>query len=122
MTVDGRPPTHGDPAGSRGHRYRSAVGDSIMKATWNNAVIAESNTTVVVEGTHYFPPESVNKEYFKESNSHTVCSWKGEASYYDVVVNGKTNSDAAWYYPTAKDEAKEIENHVAFWKGVEVVA
>ena len=89
-----------------------------MKATWNNTVIAESNDTVVVEGNHYFPPESVNKEYFQESNSHTTCPWKGEASYYNVVVNGETNKDAAWYYPEPKEAAAEIKDRVAFWRGV----
>ena len=93
-----------------------------MKAIWNNEVLAESDKTVVVEGNHYFPDDSTNKEFFKQSETHTVCGWKGTASYYDVVANGKTNKDAAWFYPTPKDDAKEIENHVAFWKGVEVVA
>ena len=93
-----------------------------MKAIWNNEILAESDKTVVVEGNHYFPEDSINKEFFKQSETHTVCGWKGTASYYDVVANGKTNKDAAWFYPTPKDDAKEIENHVAFWKGVEVVA
>ena len=92
-----------------------------MKAIWNNEILAESDKTVVVEGNHYFPDDSINKEFFKRSETHTVCGWKGTASYYDVVANGKTNKDAAWFYPTPKDDAKEIENHVAFWKGVEVV-
>jgi uncharacterized protein (DUF427 family) len=91
-----------------------------MKATWNNAVIAESNDTVVVEGNHYFPPESVNQEYFQESNSHTICPWKGEASYYNVVVDGDTNKDGAWYYPEPKEAAAEIKDRVAFWRGVKV--
>jgi uncharacterized protein (DUF427 family) len=91
-----------------------------MKAIWNGAVIAESNNTVVVEGNHYFPPDAVNKEYFQPSGTHTVCGWKGTASYYNVVVNGEVNKDAAWYYPSAKDAAKNIENYVAFWKGVKV--
>lgn len=93
-----------------------------MKAIWNDAVLAESDKTVVVEGNHYFPDDSINKEFFKPSETHTVCGWKGTASYYDVAVGGATNKDAAWYYPAAKDEAKNIENHVAFWKGVEVTA
>ncbi len=93
-----------------------------MKAIWNNEVLAESDKTVVVEGNHYFPDDSINKEFFKQSETHTVCGWKGTASYYDVVAGGKTNKDAAWFYPDAKDDAKNIENHVAFWKGVEVVA
>ncbi len=93
-----------------------------MKAIWNNEILAESDATIVVEGNHYFPADSINKEYFRESETHTVCGWKGEASYYDVVANGETNADAAWFYPSPKDAAKEIENYVAFWKGVEVVA
>jgi uncharacterized protein (DUF427 family) len=91
-----------------------------MKATWNGATLAESDDTVVVEGNHYFPEESIKKEYFKASDKHTTCPWKGEASYYDVVVDGETNSGAAWYYPEPKDAAKQIDGHVAFWKGVEV--
>ncbi len=93
-----------------------------MKAIWNNEIIAMSDATVVVDDNHYFPPESIIKQFFAASDTHTVCGWKGEASYYDVVVGGETNSDAAWYYPAAKDAAKNIENHVAFWKGVEIVA
>ena len=92
------------------------------KAVWNGAVLAESANTEVVEGNHYFPPESVHRQYFRESPTHTVCPWKGTASYYDVVVNGQTNKQAAWYYPTPKDAAKNIAGYVAFWKGVQVVA
>lgn len=91
-----------------------------MKAIWNNMVIAESNDTHVIENNHYFPPGSVHKDYLKSSDKHTSCPWKGEASYYNVVVDGKTNQNAAWYYPDPKDAAKEIKNYVAFWKGVEV--
>jgi uncharacterized protein (DUF427 family) len=91
-----------------------------MKATWNNAVLAESNDTVVVEGNHYFPSESIHREHFRESATHSTCPWKGEASYYDVVVNGEVNKDAAWYYPNPKQAAKNIEGRVAFWKGVKV--
>ena len=91
-----------------------------MKATWNGSVLAESNDTVVVEGNHYFPADSINKEYFSPSETHTVCGWKGIASYYDVTVNGDTNKDAAWYYPEAKPDAKNVEGYVAFWKGVVV--
>ncbi len=91
-----------------------------MKATWNNAVLAESNDTVVVEGNHYFPAESIQREHFRDSATHTTCPWKGEASYYDVVVNDEVNKDAAWYYPNPKEAAKNIEGHVAFWKGVKV--
>jgi uncharacterized protein (DUF427 family) len=92
-----------------------------MKAIWNGKVLAESDETVVVEGNHYFPEDSINKDYFKPTETNTVCGWKGTASYYSVEVDGDTNTDAAWYYPNAKEEAKNIENHVAFWKGVEVV-
>lgn len=91
-----------------------------MKAIWNGQVIAESNDTIVVEGNHYFPADSVKKEFFKESATHTVCPWKGTASYYSLEVDGETNADAAWYYPETKPMANQIENYVAFWKGVEV--
>lgn len=91
-----------------------------MKAIWNGATLADSENTVVVEGNHYFPADSINTEFFKPSQTHTVCGWKGTADYYDVVVDGKTNSDAAWFYPAPKDDAKEIAGHIAFWKGVEV--
>ena len=91
-----------------------------MKAIWNNEVIAESNDTVVVEGNHYFPHDSIKKEYFKTSDSHTTCPWKGVASYYTVEVNGSENPDAAWYYPETSELAKGIKNYVAFWKGVKV--
>ncbi len=93
-----------------------------MRATWQGAVLAESDETVVVEGNHYFPPSSVNRELFATSATHSTCPWKGEASYYDVTVGGQTNADAAWYYPEPKDAAKEIRDHVAFWKGVTVEA
>jgi len=92
----------------------------MAKATWNGAVIAESDRTEVVEGNHYFPSDSIKKEYFQESSTHTTCPWKGVASYYNVAVDGQTNKDAAWYYPTAKEKAKNIEGYVAFWKGVKV--
>jgi uncharacterized protein (DUF427 family) len=87
---------------------------------WNGAVLAESTLTEVVEGNHYFPADSIKREYFKDSPTQTVCSWKGTASYYTVDVNGKQNADAAWFYPAPKDAAKNITNYVAFWKGVEV--
>jgi len=93
-----------------------------MKAIWNGAVLAESSQTVIVEGTHYFPTASMNRQYFRPSGSHTTCHWKGEASYYDVVVNSETNKDAAWYYADPSDAAKEIKDHVAFWKGVQVTS
>ncbi len=91
-----------------------------MKATWNGAVLAESDDTIVVEGNHYFPPQTINIEYFQESSTHTICPWKGAASYYSVVVDGQVNKDAAWYYPETKPAADEIKGHVAFWKGVRV--
>jgi uncharacterized protein (DUF427 family) len=91
-----------------------------MKATWNGAILAESDQTVVVEGNHYFPAEAMNKEFFESSSSHTYCPWKGEASYYNVVVNGEVNKDAAWYYPDPKEAAAEIKDRIAFWHGVQV--
>ncbi len=90
------------------------------RAIWNGAVIAESDATIVVEGNHYFPPDSVRREYLRDSQTHTVCSWKGTASYYDVVVNGEVNRDAAWYYPTPKAAAQQIAGYIAFWRGVKV--
>lgn len=94
----------------------------MAKATFNGAVLAESDRTEIVEGNHYFPPDSIRREYFEESSTTTVCPWKGTASYYDVVVDGKTDKDAAWYYPSAKDAAKRIEGYVAFWRNVTVEA
>ncbi len=94
----------------------------MAKAIWNGVVLAESDKTIVVEGNHYFPPDAINKEYFKTSDYHTTCPWKGVASYYTVVVNGDENPNAAWYYPTPKDAAKQITNYVAFWRGVKVEA
>ena len=91
-----------------------------MRATWKGAVLAESEETVVVEGNHYFPADSLNREHFRESATHTTCPWKGVASYYDVLAGGEVNADAAWYYPEPKDAAKEIEGRVAFWRGVRV--
>ncbi|MGC8825912.1 MAG: DUF427 domain-containing protein [Anaerolineae bacterium] len=92
-----------------------------MKAIWNGAVIAESDKTIVVEGNHYFPPESVRREYLQPSDTHTTCPWKGTASYYHVVVGGEVNRDAAWYYPEPKPAASHIKDYVAFWRGVQVV-
>ncbi|WP_367388298.1 DUF427 domain-containing protein [Lewinella sp. LCG006] len=89
-------------------------------AIWNGQVIAESNDLVRLEGNYYFPADSLKKEFLKESSTHTVCPWKGTASYYSLEVNGATNADAVWYYPTPKDAAKEITDRVAFWKGVEI--
>lgn len=93
-----------------------------MRAVWNDIVIAESQDTVVVEGNHYFPPDSIRAEYFKPSDTNTVCPWKGTASYYTLDVGGKQNPDAAWYYPDAKPAADEIKGRIAFWKGVQVSA
>lgn len=92
------------------------------RATWNGATLAESDQTVIVEGNHYFPPESLDQSYFAESDKQTRCAWKGVASYFDVVVDGETNAAAAWYYPTPSDAASEIEDYVAFWRGVQVEA
>jgi uncharacterized protein (DUF427 family) len=92
----------------------------MARAIWNGAIIAESDATVVVEGNHYFPPEAVKREHLSESASHTVCGWKGTASYYNVVVNGAINKDAAWYYAQPKDDAKQIAGYIAFWRGVRV--
>lgn len=92
------------------------------KAVWKNAVLAESDNCKQVEGNTYFPPDSLNKEYFADSSTTSVCGWKGTANYYTVKVDGAENKDAAWVYRDPKDAAKEITNHVAFWKGVEVVS
>jgi uncharacterized protein (DUF427 family) len=91
-----------------------------MQAVWNGKVLAQSDRTVVVEGNHYFPPDAVNREFFEGSETHTQCPWKGTASYYTVSVDGKSNPDAAWYYPQPKAEAENIRDYVAFWRGVEV--
>ncbi|MFC3965829.1 DUF427 domain-containing protein [Nocardia jiangsuensis] len=91
-----------------------------MRAEWNGAVLAESDDTVVVEGNHYFPASSLNRAYFGDSDKHSVCPWKGTASYYSVTVDGARNPDAAWYYPDPKPEAEEIRDRVAFWRGVEI--
>ena len=93
-----------------------------MKAVWKGAVLAESDDTVVVEGNHYFPAAALRREHFRESATHTVCPWKGTASYYDVVVGADVNRDAAWYYPAPKSAAANITGRVAFWKGVQVAA
>jgi len=92
-----------------------------MKAVWNNAVIAESNDTVVIEGNHYFPLTTVNETYLKPSDKTTGCPWKGTANYYSLVVDGEENTDAAWYYVSPKKAAAEIAGRVAFWRGVQVV-
>lgn len=92
-----------------------------MKAIWNDAILAESEHTLIVEGNHYFPPDSIHKEHFRSSDRHTTCPWKGKASYYHITVDGQTNADAAWYYPDPKQAAAHIKNYVAFWRGVEAV-
>lgn len=91
-----------------------------MKAIWKGATIAESEETVMVEGNHYFPPDSVNRTYLVGSSMHTRCPWKGKASYFDVVVDGQENKGAAWYYPDPRPAAAQIKDHVAFWRGVRV--
>lgn len=91
-----------------------------MKAIWNNQVIAESDDTIVVEGNHYFPSNSVKEQYLQQSDSHTTCPWKGLASYYTLQVDGKFNKDAAWYYSNPKEAAMQIKDYIAFWKGVSV--
>lgn len=91
-----------------------------MKAIWNNTVIAESNDTIIIENNHYFPADSIIEHYFKKSDTHTVCPWKGKAFYYTIEVDGKTNTDAAWYYPETSDLAKSIKDRIAFWRGVTI--
>lgn len=91
-----------------------------MKAIWNDKVIAESNATVFIEGNHYFPVSSVNSEYLNDSQTHTVCAWKGTASYYNIQVDDMDNPDAAWYYPDPTEAAQPIKDHIAFWKGVQI--
>ncbi|MCR9133577.1 MAG: DUF427 domain-containing protein [bacterium] len=91
-----------------------------MKAVWNGKVLAESDQTIIIENNHYFPPDSINKEFFNKTSHQTVCPWKGTASYYSLEVDGIENQNAAWYYPNPKDAAAEIKDHVAFWKGVAV--
>ena len=91
------------------------------RAVWNGTTIADSDQTKVVEGNHYFPADAVDAQYLSDSGTQTVCGWKGTASYYHVVVDGETNPDAAWFYPDPKAEAANIKDHVAFWKGVEIV-
>lgn len=92
-----------------------------MKAIWNGKVLADSNNTIIIEGNHYFPPDTVNWELFKNSETSTVCPWKGTASYHDIIVDGETNTDAAWFYQEPKYAAEKLKNYIAFWKGVEVV-
>ena len=92
----------------------------MAKAMWEDAVLAESDKTIEIEGNQYFPPDSIHKEYFQPNSYHTTCGWKGEASYYDVLVNGSKNANAAWYYPDPMAAAKQIKGYVAFWRGVRV--
>ena len=92
----------------------------MAKAIWKNVVIADSNDFEIVEDNYYFPPDSVNMEYLKESDYHTTCPWKGFASYYDIVVDGYVNKDSAWCYANPKPAASKIKNFIAFWKGVEI--
>lgn len=91
------------------------------KAIWNGVVLAESDQTEIVEGNHYFPPQTINREYFQDSSHHTTCHWKGVASYYTLQVNGQKNENAAWFYPTPSSAASKIKDYVAFWRGVQVV-
>ena len=92
-----------------------------MKAIWNGKVIADSENTIIIENNHYFPPQSIRKEFLSSTETQTLCPWKGTASYYTVEVDGKINKDAAWYYQDPFDKAIEIKNYVAFWKGVDIV-
>lgn len=101
-------------------RSRPGFTLGFVKAIWNGQVIAESDDTVVVEGNHYFPAESVKREFLRDSSTHTTCPWKGLASYYSLEVDGRLNKDAAWYYPKPKEAAKQIQGHIAFWRGVKV--
>lgn len=91
------------------------------RAIWKGKVLADSDQTVMVEGNHYFPPETVNREYFAQSESHTVCPWKGVARYFNIKVDSQINYDAAWYYPKPSEAAKIIKGYIAFWRGVEVI-
>jgi len=91
-----------------------------MKAIWHNTIIAESDATIIVENNHYFPLDSVKQEYLSQSDTTPVCGWKGTSHYYHIVVDGNTNRDAAWYYPSPKEKAKNITGYIAFWKSVEV--
>lgn len=92
----------------------------MAKAIWNNTVIAESDETIIVEGNHYFPPQSIKQAYFTANGRHTTCPWKGQASYYDITIDGQVNQGGAWYYPAPKSAAQEIKDYVAFWRGVRV--
>ena len=91
-----------------------------MKAIWHHAVLAESDETIELEGNHYFPPDSIDPKFLKKSDAQSTCPWKGQANYYHIIVDGEVNKDAAWYYPSPSEKAKQIKGYVAFWKGVEV--
>jgi uncharacterized protein (DUF427 family) len=92
----------------------------MTKALWNGVVVAESDVTEILDENHYFPPDSIHRQYFRDSEHHTVCGWKGTASYYDVVVEENANANAAWYYPAPKDAVAKVRDYVAFWKGVQI--
>jgi uncharacterized protein (DUF427 family) len=102
------------------HCFKVCYKFFIMKARWNNELIAQSDNTIIVENNHYFPVDAVSKDFLKPSSLHTTCPWKGVASYYTLVVNGKENPDAAWFYPNPKPAAENIKGYIAFWKGVSV--
>ncbi|MFA0961918.1 DUF427 domain-containing protein [Roseivirga sp. BDSF3-8] len=93
----------------------------MAKAIWKDKVLAESDRTIEIEGNQYFPPDSINREYFRQSDKTTTCPWKGKANYYTLSIDGEQNENAAWYYADPKEEAKDIKDYVAFWNGVEVI-
>jgi len=101
---------------------KSTPSGNKMKAIWNDTLLAESENTVVVENNHYFPVSSLKMEYFVTSDTTSHCPWKGNASYYSIIIDGEENKDAAWYYQEPKEAAKELKDHVAFWKGVEIIS
>jgi uncharacterized protein (DUF427 family) len=103
-----------------GYEVGTGAGGDMPKAVWNGQVVAQSDRCEVVEGNQYFPPDAVRRDLLRESAKHTTCGWKGVASYYDVVVDGQTNQDAAWYYPDPKPDAKNIAGYIAFWRGVKI--
>jgi uncharacterized protein (DUF427 family) len=109
-----------NPAGFSSDIINQPFYSGTMKAVWNKTVIAESADTVVVEGNHYFPPDSIQARFFKPSATTSICPWKGTASYYSLDVDGQQNPDAAWYYPETKAAANNIRGRIAFWKGVEI--
>ena len=93
----------------------------MSQAKWQGTVLADSDSTIIIEGNHYFPPDSLDRQYFQESSTHSTCPWKGEASYYTIKVGDQVNPDAAWYYPAPKEAAVEIKDYIAFWKGVKII-